>query len=77
MVVQVVELGAAITSVLVTDKHGDFDDVVSGFDTVAGQYIYWLIVTVWPTGIRILTYFIMHSLFFHTHQLRLVISDDR
>jgi len=39
MVVQVVELGAAITSVLVPDKHGDFDDVTAGFDTVAGLVI--------------------------------------
>jgi len=37
MVVQVIELGAAITSLLVPDKHGDFDDVTPGFDTVAGQ----------------------------------------
>jgi len=36
-VVQVVELGATITSVLVPDKHGDFDDVTTGFDTVAGK----------------------------------------
>jgi len=37
MLVQVIELGAAITSVLVPDSHGDFDDVTTGFDTVAGE----------------------------------------
>jgi len=38
MVVQVIELGATITSVLVPDKHGEFDDVTTGFDTLAGEY---------------------------------------
>ena len=37
MVVQVMELGATITSILVADKHGDFDDVTAGFDTLAGK----------------------------------------
>ena len=32
-----IELGATVTSVLVPDKHGDFDDVAAGFDTVAGR----------------------------------------
>ena len=35
--VQVIELGATITSVLVPDKHGEFDDVTAGFDTLAGE----------------------------------------
>ena len=34
--VQVIELGAAVTSILVPDKYGDFDDVTPGFDSVAG-----------------------------------------
>jgi len=38
MVVQVIELGATITSILVPDKHGKFDDVTTGFDTLAGEY---------------------------------------
>ena len=37
MVVQVIELGATMTSILVPDKHGEFDDVTAGFDTVAGE----------------------------------------
>ena len=37
MVVQVIDLGATITSILVPDKHGKFDDVTAGFDTLAGQ----------------------------------------
>jgi len=36
--VQVIELGATITSVLVPDKHGEFDDVTAGFDSLAGRY---------------------------------------
>jgi len=48
MVLQVIELGAAITSILVPDKHGEFDDVTPGFDTLAGEFIgqlcHWLSV---------------------------------
>lgn len=32
-----IELGAAITSILVPDRHGDFDDITTGFDTLAGN----------------------------------------
>ena len=39
MTVQVIEFGAAITSILVPDKHGNFDDVTAGFDTLCGLYI--------------------------------------
>ena len=35
-----IELGATITSILVPDKHGDFDDVTTGFDTLAGKTSY-------------------------------------
>jgi len=37
MMVQVIELGATVTSILVPDKHGEFDDVTTGFDTLAGK----------------------------------------
>ena len=32
-----IELGATVTSILVPDKHGEFDDVTTGFDTLAGK----------------------------------------
>lgn len=36
LTVQVIEYGATITSVCVPDRHGTLDDVVLGFDTLAG-----------------------------------------
>jgi len=38
MVVQVIEFGATVTSILVPDKLGEFDDVTTGFDTLAGKF---------------------------------------
>jgi len=36
----VIEFGATITFILVPDKHEDFDDVTTGFDTLAGKTSY-------------------------------------
>ena len=35
--VQVIEFGGIITSILVPDKNGKVDDVVTGFDKLAGM----------------------------------------
>jgi aldose 1-epimerase len=37
MVVQVIDFGAIVTSILVPDRAGKFDDVTTGFDTLSGM----------------------------------------
>ena len=37
VIVQVIVLGGAVTSIQVPDKNGKLDDVVAGYDTVAGE----------------------------------------